>query len=480
MTSLVEILKIDGPLMSSDLAKLFAGKNKIAINAASQRVSRSKDIIQIKGFFKSNQSFCYLEEHLNTISLLDEFSGKLAEYGKKYWFTLNALKMHEGIVSRKYLECYTNYPIEPLKKHIPFEEVMQKFVSERILVLNGNEYVISTLIYSQIPNALVHKTIELIKDSVLNNFHSLTKNTGLISFETGKLFGEFGKLRWGFTGVSYVHGIRKNGKPGFLLADILIGKSFYKNDVQFFVEKIKTVQSFNNAPNLIPFLIVDDIEKEALNYLKSQGIVIGFIKELFGEKYASALRELISILNNAGASLKSTPDKYLELISELKKYNYGLLNNIKGTLFEFAVGHLHVKSCKSIDIGRVILANGGRHEMDVLADYGNKVIIAECKATKSLVDENMIDYWLKIKIPAFRKWLLNQETLKEKELHFEYWSTSGFTEGAMNTLNSMVNSLSTKYTLSYFGAKEIREQAKIRGDKKMKEIFDTYFLNSEV
>ena len=37
------------------------------------------------------------------------------------------------------------------------------------------------------------------------------------------------------------------------------------------------------------FLIVDDIEPKALELLKN-GIVIGFIKELFGEKYAETLK----------------------------------------------------------------------------------------------------------------------------------------------------------------------------------------------
>ena len=74
------------------------------------------------------------------------------------------------------------------------------------------------------------------------------------------------------------------------------------------------IQSFNNASRIVPYLIVDDLSREALIALKFHGIAIGFIKELFGQKYADTLKELISVLNNAGASLKSSPEKYLGLL----------------------------------------------------------------------------------------------------------------------------------------------------------------------
>src|SRR5258706_7903632 len=126
MTEITRILAKKGPLISSDLAKLLAKNSSIPTNTASQRIRRSTEINQIKGFFKSNQSLCHLEEHKKGDLLLEKLSEAMFEHGRKYWFTLNALKMHEGIVSKRYLECYTNYPIKELKKHIPFDEVMQK------------------------------------------------------------------------------------------------------------------------------------------------------------------------------------------------------------------------------------------------------------------------------------------------------------------------------------------------------------------
>jgi hypothetical protein len=479
MTSTQLILQKQGPLISSKLARELSIKEKIKENTASQRIARSSDILQVKGFFKSNQSLCYLPEHANDDTLLYCLSESMFENGRKYWFTLNALKMHEGIVSKRYLECYTNYPIQPLKGHLPFERIMQNFVGENIIVFNGMDYIYSPQFSKIITNPLLHRTIELIKDNILNDFHSLARNTGLISYETGETFAEFGKFRWAFKGVSPIAGLKNNGKFGYLLADILVGRPFYKNDVLFFIEKLKHIQSFKNASNIFPIMLIDDLAPEALHLLKTQGIVIGFIKELFGSKYAETLKELISILNNAGASLKTNPDKYLELILELKKYNEGLANNIRGALFEFVVGHIHQEDCQSINLGREIIENSGRHDMDVLAIYSNKIVVAECKATKSLVDIDMVDDWLSKKLTAFRSWILKQETHKTKAVEFEYWSTSGFTPEAIQTLDERVTSTKL-YKISYYGPEDLREKAKQMKNKKLKEALDNFFLKPQV
>lgn len=479
MTTIENILINKGPQMSSDLARALEKIEKIPYNTASQRVRRNKDIKKIKGFFKSNQSLCYLSIHKDGGVLFDALSKALYEYGRKYWYCINAIKLHGGRVSRDYLECYTNYPIEALRGHIPFNEVMRKFVEEEVLIFNDNSYLFSPRFLQESTNVIASRTIETIKDQILSSFHSLTKNIGLISYETGEKFAEFGKFRWGFKGVSAISGLIENGKNGFLLADVIFGRNIYLNDVKFFIEKLKHIQSFKNASRIMPFLIVDDLHPEALQYLKKHGIVVGFIKELFGQKYAETIRGLITILNNAGASLKDDPNKYLDLITQLKKYNEGLINNVRGTLFEFMVGHIHSIDCNIINLGREIVENNSRHEMDVCAVYSKKVVISECKAVKSKIGLDIVEKWLKVKIPAFYKWVKKQETLKNMYIEFEFWSTSGFTTEALNSLIKASESV-RKYNISFYQSSEIREKALEMEDKKLKEALDNFFLKIEV
>lgn len=479
MTSIQKILQESGPLMSSELARILEKKESISYNTASQRIRRNTSISKIKGFFQSGQSLCYLKIHEDE-ELFEKLNKYLFEFGRKYWYCLNAIKLHGGTIERKYLECFTNYPISPLKKHLPFNKVMQMFVKQKILVFNDNYYHLSPKFKQQRASKLSITTIDFIKTDLLSNFETLSKNIGLISYNTAENFAEYGKFRWAFKGVSNVTGLVNNGKPGFILADIIIGTPIYKDDVRFFIEKIKHVQSFNNASKLIPFLLVDNLDKEAFNYLKQHGIVVGFVGELFGQQYAEALSELITILDNAGASLKQTPDKYLDLIKELKKYNEGLVNNIRGTFFEFVVGHIHsINSNSSIDLGRVISENGSQHEMDVIANYSDKIVIAECKAVKSKIDYNFIDNWLGKKLPAFKKYFDKQDTWKKKNLEFEFWSISGFTKEALEKLDNIVTN-SKKYKLTYYQSIDIRSKAKEMNNKKLKEALDDYFLKTDV
>lgn len=476
MTTIENILRNKGPLLSGKLAEYLAKAEKIAVNTASQKISRTKNLRKIKGFFSSNQSLCFLEHQYEDDQLFSVFTKALYESGRKYWYCINALKIHGGIINKRYLECYTNYPIKPLIKHLPFKQVLKKFVDQGILIFIGNEeYHFSPKFSSLSTTSISNRTIEVIKDDILSHFHKIMKNTGLISFNKGEVFAEYAKFRWGFKGPSYVRGLVENGKSGYILADILFGREFYKEDIMFFIEKLNHIQSFKNAPRIIPYLIVDNLHPEALAELKKKGIVIGFISEMFGEKYAQALNELVAILNNAGANLKSHPNKYLQLIDELKVFNETLIYNIRGTLFEYFVGHIHIKNCQSIDLGREIIENNGRHEIDVFAIYSDKVVFVECKATNSKIDEDKIWKWTSNKIPAFKNWLLKQETLKNHSVHFEYWATGGFTESAKEILDNLSES-TNKFKVKYFEPDTIRELTIQMKNKKLKEALDNYFI----
>lgn len=475
MTDVEKILYSKGPMISSDLASLLSKELGIPVNTASQKISRDKKLKKIKGFFTSNQSLIFLEDQYRDGKLYEALSKALRKHGRKYWYCLNAINMHGGIINTKFLECYTNYPIQPLKKHFPFEVIMRKFVSNGILVFNNTEYSFAPKFAPLNTTNLTHRTIETIKEDILNHFHEMLRNLGMISYNTGELFSEYGKFRWSFKGVSYLRGLVVDKKPGFILADILFGKEIKKEDVEFFLEKLNHIQSFKNTSKVIPFLIVDDLHKDALEELKKNGVAIGLIKELFGEKYALALKELVSVLNNAGASLKTQPNKYLELIEELKLYNETLIYNIRGTLFEYFVGHLHSKKSQSIDIGREIIENNGKHEIDVFAIYSDRVVFAECKATNSKIELDKIKNWTDKKIPAFRKWLLKQETLKDHKIEFEYWATGGFTKDALNKL-TLSSTATSKYSITFFQGNDIRTKAIGMKNKKLREAVDNYFL----
>ena len=302
------------------------------------------------------------------------------------------------------------------------------------------------------------------------------QNIGLISYNTPELFAEYGKFRWGAKGASYVTGLKTDSKPGFIVADILIGNPFYLKDIEFFIKKTDHVLSFSKAARLIPFLLIDDLDSEALDELKKKGIVVGFIGELFGEKYATSLKELIVLLNNIGASLTGTPDKFMKLIEELEIYNKTLIHNIKGSLFEYFVGYIIQRNFPNIDIGRIIYGESEKHEIDVFAYNSDTVIIAECKATKSPIDSDAIQHWQRSVIPHVRDYIKTQDILRDKKVIFEYWSTAGFTPDALRRLSDF-QSKATAFTVNYYDADSMKNCVKNIKNKALSTTLNNYFLS---
>lgn len=198
MTAIGNILLDNGPMISSDLARKLAKSEGITINAASQRVSRDQTLERIEGFFKSNQSLIFLPDQAKDGAILSLLAKQMEMHGKKYWYVLNALRYHSGSLDRSFLETYANYPINPVASHFTFEEVLQKFVKEKILVFNEDEYSFAPRLRYKGLNLFLSKTLNIIKLYVLDNFKNQAKNIGLVSYESAELFWGTWKFPMGF------------------------------------------------------------------------------------------------------------------------------------------------------------------------------------------------------------------------------------------------------------------------------------------
>ena len=148
-------------------------------------------------------------------------------------------------------------------------------------------------------------------------------------------------------------------------------------------------------------------------------------------------------------------------------------------MFEFVVGHIHSTKCQSLDLGREIIDENGKHETDVVSVYADKIVISECKATKAQIDIDIIDIWIQEKIPAFFKWIKTIEPYKEKNIVFEYWSISGFTDEVLERLNHLKNT-SKRYKVEYFVGNDVKEKAIEMRNKKLKEVVNDFFLKTKV
>ncbi|MCF8236195.1 MAG: hypothetical protein K9G67_14640 [Bacteroidales bacterium] len=482
MTFLEQTIKEKGPILSSKLIEVLTNKEKgLSKEAARKRLSRiNGDIARITGLFSDRQILFHDKAIYNSPEYFEGIYDALKKAGKQYQLILQSLDFHYGQINKNQLAAYSINPIKNLKGHLTFHSALEKLEKFNLVHNDGENISLLPTLAESNPSSKRAKGIEVAKNFLLVQFNDWSRKIGLTSYNASKFHSEFGKYQFNFVSPTYAgtlprYSSNKKIVPGFLVADILIGNTVTEREVEFFINKTKALKYQKQIANFIPFLIIESIDTNSLNSLKSEGIVIGFVNELFGEKYKDLLNSLIGLVTNAGAILKKNPDAYLDLITKLNKLVDGKTNNLRGDLFELAVGYYQGRVCNSIDIGKIINHGGEQREIDVLGFTANKVIVSECKGYNHKVDKDEIENWLGQKVPIIRKWILDQSSISDKEILFEYWSTGGFTEEAIILLESKKKN-TKKYSIDFYGLQKMIEKSRDLKSKKFTEVLRDYYV----
>lgn len=480
MTYLEKLIKEEGPILSSELIESLINKEKgLTKDAARKRLSRIKsDIVRVKGLFADGQFLFHEKEIFNSEDYYTGLYNALKKAGKQYFTILQSLDFHYGQLKLEHLPSYSISPVLDLKGHVTFNSVLEKLISLRLITIKDDFILLSNIPDSNF-NSKKAKGLDVAKNFILIQFNDWSRKIGLVSYNSSKFYSEFGKYQFNFVSPSYVGTLPKNNKtnliPGFVVADILIGNTVNENQIDFFLNKIKAIKYQKNSSNFIPFLIVESIDTKSLNKLKSQGVVIGFVNELFGENYKELLNSLINLVTNAGAILKKNPEAYLDLISKLNKLVDGKTNNLRGDLFELAVGYYQGRICKSIDIGKIINHEGLQREIDVFGFTESEIFISECKGYNHKVSKEEVEIWLSEKTTIIRKWVLDNYMLSDKKLTFEFWSTGGFTDEAIEFLTKKKEK-TKKYKIDFFDLNDMLTKSRELKSKKFTEILREYYV----
>ncbi|GEC17469.1 hypothetical protein NWI01_33610 [Nitrobacter winogradskyi] len=178
----------------------------------------------------------------------------------------------------------------------------------------------------------------------------------------------------------------------------------------------------------MPFLVADGFSNKAWGLARSRGILATTTSHLFGEEIAKALRDLISLLTDTGATASVNPDHVERVLNGLTRIE-GAANNLRGALFEIIVGSL----AKDVEGGYMRAGEkwrdyetGGSAETDVLLDKpeGRGVLVIECKAKISgaRVTLEEATKWRDDRVPLLHKILRHESRLAGKPFAFELWT----------------------------------------------------------
>ena len=474
----INILKKYGPMLSGKAAHLIENEYHLSNEAARQCLSRATLPVHrlSRLSFEKRQKFIYLEEQFGTLAYYESLLESIQSSSKICWMVLCAFYSQNGYVSKSILPSLVAAPIQSLKGHKLYKDLIADLQACNIITEYSETYWrLSDWAMSLHPvNFNRAVGLETAKKQIVRDFSKWAANINLVSYQSVKSLpdcAEFAHFQWGLTAPSYIGPLYDCSKktPGFIVGDVFFGQNASLDDIAFFLDKVATVRSFKKIPSVLPVLLVDHVSHEALMLLKEQKVVIGIIQNIFDERYVQLLYEIVRIFTNASAIVSQRPEEVEELFTEIARSD-GRYNDLVGDMFELVAGFYYQSlGCRYLDIRRKIqnFETRKKNEIDVLAIREGQLFIVECKAMNAAVDIEFVDRWLSETVVRIREWLKKEYSQYDK-VTFQLWSLGGFTDDAQRKLEKAAQQ-TKKYIIEFYTKDQIVEMAK---EKKVKPVVD--------
>lgn len=457
MESIEDILRRIGPALTTELIAEMA-KDGVSPAAARQRIARADDftIRRLAGLrFPHNARFLYLDSQFGDKKYWQALERVFREQGKSYWGAVVGLKARGGLYPRKFFDGVCGGPLARSKQLSPqrilerlsaihlLEEVQDEVTSEIYVRFRPHEYGSDTV--AQIRARLVAENV------LLHGMKEWFRRTGFGSFEKVRVRGDdigpvVSSITWDLTAPSYARPlVGRSGmgvKPGFIVCDVNLREVLGENDVAAFVRKHDLASAPAKVAPIMPFLVADGFSGKAFGLARSKGILAVTISHLFGEQVAKALRDLISLLTDTGASASVNPEHVERVLNSLTRIE-GAANNLRGALFEIIVGSL----VKDVEGGYLRSGEkwkdyetGKSAETDVLLDMPEDkgALVIECKAKipGARVNLEEVTRWRKDRVPLLHKIFKTDSRLAGKRVTFELWTNGPIGADAVKWLEA--------------------------------------------
>jgi hypothetical protein len=217
-------------------------------------------------------------------------------------------------------------------------------------------------------------------------------------------------LSWDLSAPSYLRPLVSKSpdgiRPGFAVLDINLRDMLDEHAVGNFVRKHDLASAPINVAPILPFLIADSFTTDAFGLAKQKGILATTIGHLLGEEVARALRDLIDLLTDMGATAAVNPDHVERVFSTLSRIE-GAAANLRGPLLELTVAYL----IKEVEGGSVEV---GRKVKDLMT--GRSAIECKAKAPGTRLSLETVKRWLEVQVPVMIEALRWQSRFANSDL----------------------------------------------------------------
>ena len=457
MPGIEDVLRRIGPALTTELIAEMA-KDGVSPDAARQRIARADDftVKRLAGLrFPHNARFLYLDDQFGDKNYWLALERVFRDHGKSYWGAVASLKARGGLCPRQFFDGVCGTPAARSRQLSPqrvFErlsainllhEVHDDATNETYVKFRPLEYGGDTI--AQIRARLVAENV------VLHGMKEWFRRTGFGSFDKVRVRGEgeapvVSGITWDLSAPSYARPLVSpagNGlKPGFIVCDVNLREVLSEDAVAAFVRKHDLASAPANVASIMPFLVADGFTGKGFGLARSRGVLATTTSHLFGEEVAKALRDLISMLIDTGATASVNPDHVERVLNSLTRIE-GAANNLRGALFEIIVGSLvkdveggYLRSgekWKDFETGRMA-------ETDVLLDRPDDkgLLVVECKAKipGARVNLEEVQKWRDDRVPLLHKIFKTDGRLSGKHVTFELWTNGPIDADAVAWLDA--------------------------------------------
>lgn len=496
-TSVSDLLEKIGPCLTSELAKAMVDGG-LSDAAARQRITRAQEeYTRLAGLrFAKNARFIYLEDQYGTRQFWEAIERAFRSSGTAYWGAVTGLRARGGCCLKSQFPVVCGAPLARTRQLSP-DRLLERLCAIQLLeehedAESGDVYVrFNPHSYRKDSEAQLKATM-LAESIALQAVRDWARKLGFGSYGKFKLRGEtelpvVSSIAWDMSAPSYMRPLaRMEGgaiKPGFFVCDINLRALTTEDEVGLFVRKHNLASAPKNVAPIMPFLVGDVFSQRAFDLARQSGIAATTIESLFGRDTAKALRDLIGLLSNSGATAAVNPGHLSDVLNALTKID-GAANNLRGAVFELVIGSL----AKDIEGGYLVvgdkrheLLTGRKAEIDVLLDRPDDqpVLIVECKSKipGAIVSLEEAQHWLGDRVPLICTILEQDSRYDGRAFHFELWSNGPFNTDATSWLKDQPSDYG-RYTVSWRDGAALKTYANGAQSSAIRKILkEHYFLH---
>ena len=445
--------------------------------------------------FPKRARFIYLDGQFGSAAYWDALERDINEANPAYAAALAGVRARGGIVPLSHFDVVSGSPVLQ-KGQIASAKLLERLISVRLLTQTDVEGVGGCIATDgasgQRPAERASLRARLMTEGVLiGAMQSWLGRMNMASPNVLQVRGEtmprFATFYFDICGPSYLRPIRRTGDgkvdPGFLVADVVLGRVLKEDEVRPFIRKIQTLSYLRGVRPFLPMLIADGFAPEALRACRAEGIVATRPDTLFGSDAGQALRDLLETLAHAAAVAASDPKKLEGLFARLGCIE-GAAGNLRGALFELIVGHM-VRSIEggSIDIGEIVydLESNQSREIDVRLVKERKVTVYECKGYQpgSVVGRKEIEKWLTEKLPVIDRAHRQQTRFGGTVLRFEFLTTGTFEDEALVLLRDAQRDI-RRYEVDWKDGTAVRDYAREMKASGVRKILNEHYFSHPI